>query len=292
LSDFSFAKIALQQLSMPQPIAQFSVDETHRTIALTAPQDLQARLKLGMPIEARNHDHHYTLTTSREAMAEAIDRARQARREEDTWPALHYLWPQHPIMEWLTERVLTAFGRHRAPVIRSHHLAAGEQAFILLGLIPNRKGQPLLVEWRAAVHRDGKWTLEAFPEFAKRAGLGAGKLPNSGQPIETTSLQEQLPAAVKAMQQFMVEKQKTFAADMEARLKSTLDNLERLQGHQLEQLEFRFEKSQQAETIKRGQREQRSQHIRKVFDEYRDWVRDTMTTEPQPFIQVLAAAIR
>jgi superfamily II DNA or RNA helicase len=292
LSDFSFAKIALQQLSMPQPIAQFSVDETHRTIALTAPQDLQARLKLGMPIEARNHDHRYTLTTSREAMAEAIDRARQARREEDTWPALHYLWPQHPIMEWLTERVLTAFGRHRAPVIRSHHLAAGEQAFILLGLIPNRKGQPLLVEWRAAVHRDGKWALEAFPEFAKRAGLVAGKLPNSGQPIETTTLQEQLPAAVKAMQQFMVEKQKTFAADMEARLKSTLDNLERLQGHQLEQLEFRFEKSQQAETIKRGQREQRSQHIRKVFDEYRDWVRDTMTTEPQPFIQVLAAVIR
>ena len=32
--------------------------------------------------------------------------------------------------------------------------------------------------------------------------------------------------------------------------------------------------------------------IRKVFDEYRDWVRDTMTTEPEPFIQVLAAAIR
>ena len=47
-----------------------------------------------------------------------------------------------------------------------------------------------------------------------------------------------------------------------------------------------------AENLKRGQREQRTQHIRKVFDEYRDWVRDTMTTEPEPFIQVLAAAIR
>ena len=90
----------------------------------------------------------------------------------------------------------------------------------------------------------------------------------------------------------MVDRQKTFAADMDARLQKTLADLERLQGHQLEQLEFRFEKSQQAEPVKRGQREQRSQHIRKVFDEYRDWVRDTMTTEPQPFVQVLAAAIR
>jgi hypothetical protein len=77
---------------------------------------------------------------------------------------------------------------------------------------------------------------------------------------------------------------------MEARLEHTLADLARLQGYQEEQLELRLEKSQLAENLKRGQREQRTQHIRKVFDEYRDWVRDTMTTEPEPFIQVLAAA--
>ncbi len=136
LSDYSFAKTALQQLSIPDPIAQFSTDDEHRTVTLTAPQDLQDRLKFGMPAEARNKDHRYTLTASNLAMAEAIERARQAKLEEYSWPALHYLWPQHPIMEWLTERVLTAFGRHRAPVIRLPHLAEGEQAFILHSLIP------------------------------------------------------------------------------------------------------------------------------------------------------------
>ena len=136
LSDYSFAKTALQQLSIPDPIAQFSIDDEHRTVTLTAPQDLQDRLKFGMPAEARNKDHRYTLTASNLAMAEAIERARQAKLEEYSWPALHYLWPQHPIMEWLTERVLTAFGRHRAPVIRLPHLAEGEQAFILHSLIP------------------------------------------------------------------------------------------------------------------------------------------------------------
>lgn len=292
LGDYLFAKTALQQLSNPNPIAQFSIDDLHCTVSLTAPRDLQDRLKLSMPAEARARDHRYTLTSSREDMADAIERARQARREEDTWPAIHYLWPQHPIMEWLTERVLTAFGRHRAPVIRSAQLAEGEQAFILLSLIPNRKGQPLLIEWRVAVLQQGVWTLEGFPDFASRAGLQAGKLPNSGKAIDTTVLQQQLPAAVAAMRRFMVERQKSFAADMEARLQKTLDDLARLQGRQEEQLEFRFQQSQQAENLKRGQREQRTQHIRKVFDEYRDWVRDTMTTEPEPFIQVLAAAIR
>jgi superfamily II DNA/RNA helicase len=292
LSDYSFAKTALQQLSIPDPIAQFSIDDEHRTVTLTAPTDLQDRLKFSMPAEARDKGHRYTLTASNLAMAEAIERARQAKLEEYSWPALHYLWPQHPIMEWLTERVLTAFGRHRAPVIRSPHLVEGEQAFILHSLIPNRKGQPLLIEWRVAVLRQGKWELEAFPDFANRVKLRAGQLANNGQTIDTSALQHNLPAAVTAMRRFMVERQKTFAADMDARLQTTLAGLERLQGHQLEQLELRFDKSQVAENLKRGQREQRTQHIRKVFDEYRDWVRDTMTTEPEPFIQVLAAAIR
>lgn len=38
--------------------------------------------------------------------------------------------------------------------------------------------------------------------------------------------------------------------------------------------------NQQAEQFKKSRREQRTQHIRKVFDEYREWVHDTMTTEP------------
>lgn len=287
-SDYAFAKTALQQIS----IAQFSLDEEHRSVTLTAPADLQDRLKLGMPAEARSKDHRYTLTASSEAMAAAIERARQAKLEEYTWPALHYLWPQHPVMEWLAERVLTAFGRHRAPVIRLPHLAEGEQAFILHGLIPNRKGQPLLIEWRVAVQRAGKWELEDFPKFASRTKLRAGQLPNSGRDIDTSGLQQDLPAAVTAMRRFMVDRQKSFAADMDARLAKTLADLEHLQSHQLQQLELRFGKSQAAENLMRGRREQRSQHIRKVFDEYRDWVRDTMSTEPEPFIQVLAAAVR
>jgi len=290
LSDYRFAKTALEQLSKPQPIAQFTCDDAHQTISMTAPTDLQHRLKHRLPVEACEKDHRYTLTSDRLAMAEAIERARQARREDDTWPAQHYLWPQHPIMEWLTERVLTAFGRHRAPVILSPHLADDELAFILLGLIPNRKGQPLLIEWQVAVHHHGRWRLEPFPVFASRAGLGAGTLPNSGRPVETAPLQQHLPDAVGAMRRHMVDRQKAFAADMDTRLKDTLASLARLQEDQVQQLELRLQQSQQAEQFKRGRREQRSQHIRKVFDEYRDWVRDTMTTEPEPFIQVLAAA--
>ena len=63
--------------------------------------------------------------------------------------------------------------------------------------------------------------------------------------------------------------------------------LQRLQASQLKQLARDLER--QLETVKRGRYEQRSQQIARVFDDYRQWVHDTLTTEPQPWIQVLAA---
>lgn len=232
-------------------------------------------------------------------MADAIEAARQARAEEETWPKLHYLWPQHPIVEWLGDRVLTNFGRHCAPLLQSVHLQPGEQAFVLMGLVPNRKGQPLLVEWQVA-HRkldasgqgaEPGFTLQPFDAFAVRAGLKAGKLPNRGQLAEGASLQRAmqvaLPKAVAAMRAHMVAQQSAFSAGLDERLRATLAELERLQGRQVEQLTLDLER--QLEAVKRGRFEHRKKQINRVFDDYRQWVHDTLTTEPQPWIQVLAA---
>jgi superfamily II DNA/RNA helicase len=290
--DYAFAKTALQQLSLPTPIASFTPDDASQTITLTAPRDLQERLRVTLPLEVRDGNHRYALCAHKARIAQAIELARQAKSGEESWPLLHYLWPQHPIMDWLSDRVLTAFGRHRAPVIQCPQLIDGEQAFMLMGLIPNRKGQPLMIEWQVAVCTGGAWNLQAFPDFVARTKLKANSLANRNQGIDTTSLQANLPGAVTAMRQHMIALQESFSVDMAERLSGTLADLERLQGKQFEQLELRLAANQQAEQFKKTRREQRTQHIRKVFDEYRQWVQDTMTTEPQPFIQVLAAAVR
>jgi len=287
-SEYQFAKTALTALSGNDPLAQWSADDDAKIIAITAPVDLQQRLRQ-LPREVQADGHRYVLCASAERMAQAIEEARQKRAHEDTWPQLHYLWPQHPIVEWLGERVLTAFGRHRAPVLRSPHLSPGEHAFILTGVIPNRKGQPLLVEWQVACRRDdaAAFTLEPFDVFIDRARLKAGALPNTAQALPLESLQASLPLAVEAMRAHMVAKQSTFAADLTARLQGTLAELEDLQRRQFEQLELRLENV--IEGVKRSRFERRSQQIRRVFDDYRQWVEDTLTTEPQPHIQVLAA---
>ena len=137
----------------------------------------------------------------------------------------------------------------------------------------------------------GNFALEPFESFAKRAGLQAGKLPNRGHSAELVqashAMQAALPKAVATMHDFMLKQQAAFATQLEDRLQGTLSELQRLQGSQLKQLELDLAK--QLETVKRGRFEQRSQQIARVFDDYRQWVHDTLTTEPQPWIQVLAA---
>jgi hypothetical protein len=289
-SDYHYAKTALTQLNLGQTLCQWSAHDEEQVIALTAPLDLRERLK-HLPREVQADNDYYSLCANPGRMMDAIEQARQARRDRDTWPSLHYLWPQHPIMEWLGDRMLTHFGRKKAPLLQSRHLAANEQAFILMSLVPNRKGQPLLVEWRVACRTGpGPFQLEAFDGFVQRAGLRAGGLPNPGQTAGLTTLQanmqQALPQAVAAMHRHMVQRQRTFAAQLNQRLEGTLAELQRLQARQLEQLSLELER--QLETVRRGRFEQRSQHIRRVFDDYRQWVQDTLTTEPQPWIQVLA----
>lgn len=290
-SDYHYTKTALTQLNQGDTLCQWTAHDAEQIIAITAPRDLQERLKQ-LPREVQADNDLYSLCASPQRMAEAIETARQARSEDDTWPQLHYLWPQHPIMDWLGDRVLTHFGRHRAPLLQSGKLQPNEQAFILMSMVPNRKGQPLLVEWQVA-HRigSGPFALEAFDTFATRAGLRAGGLPNRGHTDALdaicSTMQQSLPMAVQKMHAHMLDKQVTFASQLSERLAGTLAELERLQSRQVEQLSLDLEK--QLETVKRGRFEQRSQQINRVFDDYRQWVQDTLTTEPQPWIQVLAA---
>lgn len=290
--DYAFAKTALEELGRTKPIAQLSFDDDARALSLTAPADLKQRLHQ-IPREAIADNDRYVLSANPARVAEAIEHARQAKSEEQSWPSVHYLWPQHPIVEWLRDRVLTHFGRHTAPVIRSPQLAADERAFVLMGLIPNRKGQPLLVDWQVAVLKGAaSITLEPFAAFSERAQLKAGALPNPGKPIDTVALQHDLRRAVTHMQQHMRERQQHFAADMAARLQATLANLKRLQDKQIEQLELRLERQGGLQNLVQGKRAQRESQIRKVFDDYEVWVRDTLQTEPHPHLQVLAAVVR
>lgn len=85
----------------------------------------------------------------------------------------------------------------------------------------------------------------------------------------------------------MVARRHDFEKRVNEKLNREMEALDKLRARQLRQLELQLELSEQSETFKRF-REERGRHdIETIFDEYLDWVQETMTTEPQPWIKVV-----
>lgn len=281
---YAFAKQAITRV----PEAQgHRVDDQARMLRLTPPADLRRRLRQQLPAEVLRETDEYVLSAHPGLVEESIQRAREQDRQGAAWPDIQFLWPQHPICQWLIDRVIGAVGRRRAPVITSPHLAAQEHAFLMLGLIPNRKGQPLIAEWKAVI-RGGSadYGLEDFDAFCARARIAERSLPSTGRPLDLAPLQQTLGDAVATMQLFVEQQVVRFSGARAEEVQRRLAELDELRGAQERQLELRI--SDLPDPIKQGRRARRMKDIEDVFTEYGQWVKDSLEVEPVPFVQVLA----
>jgi len=283
---YHWAKQALKHLEMREPSLQWSADDATRHINITITEDLKHRFRL-LPREIYPEQGRFELTDDLEVIKQEIARSRE---DENAWPKIHYLWPQHPLVTWLSDRMQTRFGRHTAPVIEYRHgMAEGEVVFVVSGVIPNRKSHPLINEWMAVCFRHGAFhAMGGFAELLGRTALGQSPNPNSGRPMPLEALQQQLPLAVEEAREWMNERRDRFEAQINQKLDEQLDELERLRKRQLQQLALKLESSGMLQAQKEHLRITREQDIEKLFDRYIEWVEETMTTEPQPWLQVIA----
>jgi superfamily II DNA or RNA helicase len=281
---YAFAKHAIRRV----PEAEgYRVDDQARMLRLTPPADLRRRLRRQLPAEVLRETDEYVLSAHPGLVEESIQRAREQDRQGAAWPDIQFLWPQHPICQWLIDRVIGAVGRRRAPVITSPHLAGDEHAFLMLGLIPNRKGQPLIAEWKAVVRRGTEdYAIEDFDAFCARASIAERTLPSTGRPLDLTRLQQSLGDAVATMQLFVEEQVRRFSGARAEEVKRKLAELDQLRGAQERQLELRLAKVA-IDAVRAGRRAQRMKDIEDVFTEYGQWVKDSLEVEPVPFVQVL-----
>src|SRR5262249_30652275 len=206
------------------------------------------------------------------------------------WPRFHLLWDLHPVMEWLNDTVLTAFGRHEAPVITlPRGLQPGEVVFLTTGLIPNRKGQPLIHRWFGIRFLHGQFqTIEYLPEMLERTGLGRMTIPNTNQAIDTAPLQRLLPRAIAEAIAWMSLNRDDFNDFVQPQLQEHLQELQRLKGRRLEQLDFTFEALSPTANLQRSRKEAEQRRIEALFAEYQTWIEETMTTEDKPYIRIVA----
>ncbi|MES9811662.1 MAG: DEAD/DEAH box helicase [Candidatus Thiodiazotropha sp.] len=284
---YSFAQQAIETI----PEARgYQSDDHALMLRLTPPPDLQRRLRRQLPAEVLREIDEYVLSAHSGLVEESIQRAREEDKQGAAWPDIQYLWPQHPISQWLIDRVIGGVGRRRAPVMTSPQLTTGECAFLMLGLIPNRKGQPLIAEWKAVVRNGNEdFEIEDFDDFCRRAGLQTRNLPNANKAVDLESLQLSLGDAVATMQLFVEEQVRHFSAARQVEVKDKLAQLDELRGEQEHQLELRLENL--LDTVRQSRKARRLKDIDDVFEEYGQWIKDSLEIEPIPFVQVLVAVV-
>ncbi|MGX5218931.1 DEAD/DEAH box helicase [Pseudomonas segetis] len=294
-SDYEFARQALEAVNRERRQVNFSANNERQTITLTPPDDLDYRFSF-LPPEIRPEDGSLVLTADKQRFAEEIRRSRQ---DENAWPKLHYLWPQHPAIQWLQDKLLAQVARHSAPVLAlpdidrvSQLMQTGETVFLVSGLIPNRKAHPVIWKWFAIRIRNGAVTgIEPAEAWLQRLQLD-NRLPNRAQPLDTALLERMRPAVITAARNQMQQLQQDYIATHRPQLERQLGELKALKWRQVNQLDLQFEGSNQAEHFKAARKEERLKRIEKVFADYQTWVQDTHTIEPVPFIQIIAVFTR
>ncbi|GGX52648.1 helicase [Streptomyces minutiscleroticus] len=177
-------------------------------LSFDTPEDLADRLDVLPTGYLRDHGitRRMKLTFSREDAADSLRRAREDADSTSLWPDAHYVGELHPVLEWITDKVLVQLGRQRAYVIQADRARVPEPVFLTQGVWSNEDGRPTVVAWLAVdrLDRPGEkprvreLTRPLLDEFGLRPDM-----PDHFAQGDPAALQRLVPEAVAATRREM-----------------------------------------------------------------------------------------
>ncbi|KUO03970.1 DEAD/DEAH box helicase [Streptomyces caeruleatus] len=182
----------------PDPQRQLELDQDPETglISFKPPSDLTHRMK-SLPPDYRREQrlHERLLVTLNRKLADlSLVRARES--SSSSWPEISLLTDLHPVVEWLTDKVLVRLGRQEAPVITADVEAP---TYLIQGIYSNALGRPTVVKWMAV---SGGEVTDDMVGTLRRAGIG----PTMANPLhrhDLDLLSSGIPSALEAAERFL-----------------------------------------------------------------------------------------
>ena len=97
----------------------------------------------------------------RQAASLSLEHALNAKADDDStgtaWPEVHFLGPQHPVLDWLADKLLYRVERNEAIAIPCN---VEVPTVLMSGVWSNKLGEPIASAWLAATVEDGLVTFE------------------------------------------------------------------------------------------------------------------------------------
>ena len=278
-NDLKYTTDALKFLQTSQKL-EVRFEEDRIELLASELDDLKYRFKM-LPNEVVPDKWHFILTNDLKTINQEI---KNSRKNESAWPNIHYLWEQHPLLEWLKDKLLSNFNTLEAPILTLNTLSQNELIYIVSGVIPNKKAQPVIDEWIGVRFIDDKFdSILSFEEVLQTTNLSTKKFPNSATDFDTTYIKNNLPIAIEKAKEHIVSKRDIYDDTMSTKILEKLEELDILKQRHLgvvRQLEFNLRQE--------SKKLEKEAEINKIFEDYHNWIKDTMEIEREPFIQIIA----
>lgn len=212
-------------------LSKISWETDGAVLSFEPPDDLLRRLE-ALPqsyLAQRGLRQRIRLTsdtaTGTRSLADAINAKADAGESGTAWPEIHHLAPQHPVLDWLADKILFRIARNEAIALP----AAVEAPTILVsGVWSNRLGEPIAAVWLAATVEDGLVTFADLFDVLATAGVRAGMV-NPAWTGTVDFLQDQLPSVVAAVELRLTHQMEGPLADVDSRLDATRGRLQQWQ---------------------------------------------------------------
>jgi SNF2 domain-containing protein/helicase-like protein len=129
---------------------------TGQDLSFATPEDLADRLDV-LPagyLREQGVTRRMKLTFDRAAAADSLRRAREDADSTSLWPDAHYVGELHPVLDWITDKVLVQIGRQQAPVLQVDVRRVPHPVVLTQGVWSNAEGRPTVVAWLAVDRLD------------------------------------------------------------------------------------------------------------------------------------------
>ena len=199
---------ALRQICRPNPEDMLSLRrDDDGTIAFEPPRDLLYRLK-ALPksyldeqqiMPRKDQPARMRVTFSKKLAGKRLEAARETTGSQ--WSNVSYVTDIHPVLDWVTDKVLVEIGRHKAPVLAA---TVDSPTYLIQGIYSNALGKPTIVEWMAVSHLPGSPVVEKLTtDVLERYGVGPD-MPGRATPRDLPGLSALVPDAIDAAQRHLV----------------------------------------------------------------------------------------
>jgi hypothetical protein len=127
-----------------------------------------------------------------------------------------------------------------------------------------------------------------FADVLKLTSLHQKRYPNEKKDRDLEDLKTLLPAVVAKARARMSQCRAEYVARITPQLNDQFERLKELRGRRFDQLELRFASAVQISTRQLNKKERERREIEKTFNDWQTWVEETMKTEDNAYIRVVA----